>query len=154
MTPIAPPLTFMAEVRCEVGDLVTLGPAPFGERRMVPLLGGTVVGPELNGEVLPGGADWQWLRSDGALEIEAHYIVATTDGTRIEVQSRGLRHGPPDVMARLARGEPVAPHEYFFRTALRFTTGAAAWEHLNRVMGVAVGRREARRVVLDFWRVG
>ena len=148
-----PPLTFMAEVRCDVGELLTLGEAPFGERRCVPLLGGTVEGPELRGTIVPGGTDWQWQRRDGVLEISAHYVVATPDGARVEVISEGLRHGPPEVMARLARGEPVAASEYFFRTALRFRTGHAAWSHLNQVMALASGRREARRVLLEFWRL-
>jgi hypothetical protein len=151
--PTAPLLTWMAEVRCDVGELLTLGPAPMGERRCVALLGGSVEGPELQGMIVPGGSDWQWQRADGVLEIGAHYIVATHDGGHVEVQSTGLRHGPPEVMARLARGEAVRPDEYFFRTALRFCTGAPAWLHLNRTMALATGRREARRVVLDFWRL-
>ena len=154
MNPTAPSLTYMAEVRCDVGEVMSLGPAPLGERRFVALLGGSVAGPELEGRILGGGSDWQWSRSDGALEISAHYIIATPEGGRIEVQSVGLRHGPPEVLARLARGEAVAAHEYFFRTALRFATGAPAWAHLNKVMGLAVGRRDPRQVVLEFWRVG
>jgi hypothetical protein len=144
----------MAQVRCEVGELVTLGMGPYGERRCVPLLGGSVQGPELNGEILPGGTDWQTLRADGALDIGAHYVIRSGDGALIEVQSNGLRHGPPDVMARLARGEAVDAAEYFFRTLMRFTTGHPAWLHLNKVMAIAAGRREARRVVLDVWRLG
>ncbi|MBL8289706.1 MAG: DUF3237 domain-containing protein [Rubrivivax sp.] len=150
----APGLTYLTQVRCDVGELLTLGPAPAGERRVVPLLGGEVSGPALVGRIVPGGADWQWNRSDGALEIAAHYVIETAEGARIEVQSNGLRHGPAAVLARLARGEAVAPHEYFFRTLMRFATGHAAYEHLNRVMAVASGRREARRVVLDVWQLG
>ena len=149
-----PALTYLTQVRCEVGDLLTLGPAPLGERRCVPLLGGNVLGPGLNGRILPGGADWQWSRSDNVLEIAAHYMIETPDGARIEVQSDGLRHGPPEVLARLARGEDVDSSEYFFRTLMRFTTGHAAYAHLNRVMALARGRREARRVVLDVWQIG
>jgi hypothetical protein len=152
--PSAPALTYFTQVRCDVGEILTLGPAPLGERRCVPLLGGSVVGPGLNGRILPGGTDWQWSRSDGALEISAHYIIETSEGARIEVQSNGLRHGPPEVLARLARGEAVPAHEYFFRTLMRFATGHAAYAHLNRAMALARGRREARRVVLDVWQVG
>ena len=151
----APPILLpMAQVRCEVGDVLTLGPGPYGERRVVPLLGGTVQGPELNGEIVPGGTDWQTLRADGVLDIGAHYAVRTADGALVEVQSNGLRHGPPSTMARLARGGAVDPTEYFFRTLMRFTTGHPAWLHLNKVMAVASGRREARLVVLDVWRLG
>ena len=143
----------MCQVRCEVGALVTLGPGPYGERRFVPLGGGTVRGPELNGTLVEGGVDWQVARADGALDIGAHYVIRTDDGALVEVQSNGLRHGPPEVMARLARGEAVATHEYFFRTLVRFTTGHPDWQHLNKVMAIAVGQREARLVVLDFFRL-
>ena len=149
-----PALQPMCRVVCEVGELVSLGgPAKHGERRYVPLLGGTVEGPELSGSILPGGVDWQVLRADGVLEIAAHYVIRTPDGALVEVQSDGLRHGPAPVMARLARGEPVGRDEYFFRTLMRFTTGAPDWLHLNRVMALAVGQREARTVLLDVYRI-
>ncbi|HWP19320.1 MAG TPA: DUF3237 domain-containing protein [Burkholderiaceae bacterium] len=150
---VVPTLVPMARIHCEVGPLVTLGAGPTGERRYVPLRGGTVSGPELNGQVIEGGVDWQLGRADGVLEIAAHYAVRLEDGSLVEVRSDGLRHGPPAVMARLARGEPVDPHEYFFRTLMRFATGAPAWAHLNAVMAVASGRREAHRVVLDVYRL-
>jgi len=129
--PAPPALVAMAQVRCEVGALVSLGQAKHGERRYVPLGKGTVRGPELNGTLVEGGVDWQIARADGVLEIAAHYVIRTDDGALVEVQSDGLRHGPPEVMARLARGEPVARDEYFFRTVVRFTTGAPQWLHLN-----------------------
>ena len=151
--PPAPCLLPMTRIRCEVGALVTLGAGPWGERRYVPLGGGSAAGPELNGTLVEGGVDWQVNRSDGALDIAAHYVIRTDDGALVEVQSQGLRHGAPEVMARLARGERVEPHEYFFRTLMRFTTGAPSWAHLNKVMAVAVGQREARAVLLDVYRL-
>jgi Protein of unknown function (DUF3237) len=153
-TPPAPPeLIPLTQVRCEVGALVSLGAAAYGERRYVPLLGGTVAGPELNGRIVEGGVDWQVNRADGVLDIAAHYVIRADDGALIEVQSDGMRHGPAEVMARLARGEPVARNEYFFRTLMRFQTGAPAWVHLNKVMALAVGQREAKLVVLDVYRI-
>ncbi|MFY9513200.1 MAG: DUF3237 domain-containing protein [Rubrivivax sp.] len=151
--PPPPPLLAMARVRCEVGALVSLGPAKYGERRYVPLGGGTVQGPELNGTLVEGGIDWQVARADGVLDIAAHYVIRTDDGALVEVQSEGLRHGPPEVMARLARGENVPREAYFFRTVVRFTTGAPAWLHLNRTLALAVGQREARLVLLDLYRI-
>jgi hypothetical protein len=151
--PAPPRLEPMAQVRCEVGVLVSLGPAKYGERRYVPLLGGTVTGPELNGMVVAGGVDWQVNRADGVLDIAAHYVIRAADGALIEVQSDGMRHGSADVMARLGRGEPVARDAYFFRTLMRFQTGALAWAHLNKVMAIAVGQREAQLVVLDVYRI-
>jgi hypothetical protein len=151
--PPAPALIPMAQVRCEVGELVTLGATPLGERRYVPLGGGSVSGPELNGAIVEGGVDWQLNRADGVLEIAAHYVVRTDDGALVEIRSDGYRHGPPAVMARLARGEQVAREDYFFRTVVRFTTGAPAWAHLNKVMALACGEREARLVKLDLYRI-
>jgi hypothetical protein len=152
--PAPPALVPMTRIRCEVGALVTLGPAKYGERRYVPLGAGTVQGPELNGTLVEGGVDWQVQRADGVTDIAAHYVIRTDDGALVEVQSEGMRHGPPEVMVRLARGEPVARNEYFFRTVVRFTTGAPQWLHLNKVLAIAVGQREARLVLLDLYRIG
>ncbi len=151
--PAPPALLPMTHIDCEVAPLVTLGNGPHGERRYVPLGGGTVAGPELNGTLVEGGIDWQLLRADEVLEIAAHYVIRCDDGALIEVRSDGMRHGPAEVMQRLARGEPVARDEYFFRTLVRFTTGAPAWLHLNKVMALACGQRDARQVRLDLYRI-
>lgn len=152
--PPPPMLLPMAQIRCEVGPLITLGPGHHGERRYVPLGSGTVSGPELQGELVPGGVDWQIHRADGVLDIAAHYVIRAKDGALIEVRSEGYRHGPAEVMARLARGEQVPPQAYFFRTLMRFQTGAPAWRHLNGVLAVAVGQRQADAVLLDVYRIG
>lgn len=151
---VPPTLVHLTRVVCEVGSLVSLGgPAKHGERRFVPILGGLARGPELSGELLPGGVDWQVQRADGVTEISAHYVIRCEDDALIEVQSDGLRHGTPEIMARLARGEAVPAQDYFFRTMVSFTTGHPAWLHLNKVMVLAVGQRQATQVKLDFWRI-
>ena len=154
-TPLPPPpaLLPLAQVICEVGPVVSLGAGPHGERRYVALGGGSVRGPELNGTLVTGGVDWQVNRADGALDIAAHYVIRADDGALIEVQSNGLRQAPPEVMARLAAGQPVARDEYYFRTLVRFTTGAPQWQHLNRILAIAVGQREPAHVKLDFYRL-
>jgi hypothetical protein len=151
--PPPPALLPMTHIDCQVGTLVTLGPGPYGERRYIPLGGGTVRGPEVNGTLVEGGVDWQVNRADGVLDIAAHYVIRAGDGGLIEVQSDGMRHGPPEVMARLARGDAVARDEYFFRTLMRFQTGAPQWLHLNKVMALAAGQRQAKLVVLDVYRI-
>ena len=134
--PTPPALRPLARIVCEVGPLVSLGATAAGERRYVPLLGGTVQGDGFSGSVIAGGVDWQLARADGALEIAAHYALRLDGiGAVVEVRSNGLRHGPPEVMARLARGEEVDAAEYFFRTLVVFTTGAPRWAHLNKVYG-------------------
>jgi hypothetical protein len=152
--PPPPALVPMTRIVCAVDEVVTLGAAPYGERRYVALGAGTVQGPELNGSVVEGGIDWQLRRADGVLDIAAHYVVRTHDGALVEVRSEGMRHGPPDVMERLGRGEAVPPDQYFFRTVMRFTTGDPRWQHLNRTIAIARGEREARAVKLDVYRLG
>lgn len=152
--PPPPALVPMTQIVCEVGALVSLGRGRFGERRYVPLGGGSVRGPELNGTVVEGGVDWQTQRDDGVLEIAAHYVIRTSDGALVEVRSDGLRHGPPAVMAQLARGESPPSDTYFFRTLMRFETGDPRWLHLNKVMALACGARQARSVSLDIYRIG
>src|SRR5689334_6209173 len=92
-------------IEAELAPILNLGRTPVGERRIIDIRGGSVRGPKLNGRVLPGGADWQVIRADGAADISARYTIETDQGACILVSSDGLRHGPPDVIARLARGE-------------------------------------------------
>jgi hypothetical protein len=140
-------------ISCELANILDLGPAPFGHRRVVNILGGPVSGAQLSGRVLPGGADWQIMAADGALDIHAHYTIESDTGALIEVDSRGLRTGPPDVLARLARGEEVDPALYYFRTVMRFATAhpSAAW--MNRILALARGAREKNAVRLDVYEV-
>lgn len=140
-------LELLFELEAQVGPPQSLGSTPMGERRLVPILGGQFAG-RLTGKVLPGGADWQILRSDGFADIDARYQLETTDGDRVEVRSRGLRHGPPDVIARLAAGEPVPRDAYYFRTAMRFETAAPALDWLKVTLAVALGERRADAVRL------
>jgi len=119
-----------------------IGPVPHGTRRTAPLAGGTFEGPRLRGTVLPGGsADWLLLRTDGVLELDLRITLQTDDGARISMRSFGLRHGPPDVIAAIGRGETVDPASYYFRTTPRFETGHSAYEFLNRMITVATGDR-------------
>jgi hypothetical protein len=137
---------FHAQV--EVGEVLSLGRTSRGERRFIPITGGVFRGERLAGRVLPGGADWQVVRADGAADLDARYVLQTDGGALIHVRSQGLRHGPPEVLARLAAGEVVDPASYYFRTALRFETSAAELDWLNRIIAVARGARRARVVEL------
>jgi Protein of unknown function (DUF3237) len=140
-------------IDAELEAITDLGRTPYGGRRVIGILGGTVRGPKLNGRILPGGADWQIIRSDGATDISARYMIETDAGARILVASDGLRHGPPEVLAALAQGDSVDPSLYYFRTAMRFETADPAVDWLNRILAVARGQREARSVRLDVYQV-
>src|SRR5689334_23330821 len=115
-----PALEFIFGVEVAVAPPLVVGESSRGLRRIVPLLGGSVRGPRLQGEVLPGGADWQYVRPDGVLSLEARYTIRTEDNALIQVINRGLRHGPPEVMERIFRGEGVAAEEYYFRSVAEF----------------------------------
>ena len=140
-------------IRCEVANILDLGPAPFGHRRVVNLLGGTVSGARLNGRIVPGGADWQIMAADGALDIHARYTIESDAGALIQVDSRGVRNGPPDVMSRLGRGEDVDPSLYYFRTVMRFETAHPSTAWLNRILALAKGAREKNAVRLEVYEV-
>jgi hypothetical protein len=151
-TPAMPGLEYLVAIDAEVGDVVTLGTGPLGERRVVDILGGSFEGPRLRGKVL-GGQDWQIVRSDGVLDLDARYTMQAEGGGKVRVVSQGYRHGPPEVMARLARGEDVDPASYFFRTAIRFETGDAELAWLNKALAIATAVRKARRVQINAWRL-
>ena len=118
-----------------------LGDVPHGTRVIAAITSGTFEGPRLRGKVLPGGGDWTLLRSDGVLELDLRITLETADGARILMTSLGLRHGPPEVLAALARGESVDPSTYYFRTAPRFETSAPRYAFLNGLIAVASGDR-------------
>ncbi|HTC33519.1 MAG TPA: DUF3237 domain-containing protein [Bryobacteraceae bacterium] len=150
-SPIAPELRFAFELDVEVGTPLDLGQTQAGHRRIVPIAGGVVSGPRLEGRVLPVGADWQILRPDGTADLDARYTIQTGDGALIYVVNRGVRHGPPEVLARLNRGERVDPGSYYFRSAASFETGAPQYSWLTRAIIVATGERYPDKVAIRFW---
>jgi hypothetical protein len=150
--PPAPKLEFAFVTTAAVGPLVDLGDTAHGRRRIVPILGGTFDGPGLKG-VVRGGSDWQIVRADGVLEIEASYYLEADDGALITIVNRGVRRATPEVMERLNRGEIVAPDEVYFRTAPRFETSAPAYQWMTSTTFVGVGERRATEVIINFWKV-
>ena len=130
-----------------------LGDTPQGRRRIIGITGGRFTGERLSGRVLPGGADWQVIRSDGVADLDARYTLETEDGARIYVRNRGLRHGPAEVIKRLAAGEAVDPKTYYMRTTPSFETGDARYAWLNRMVCVATGARRAAAVELEVFEI-
>ena len=120
-----------------------IGAGPHGMRVTAPITDGHFEGPRLHGKVLAGGGDWTLLRGDGVLELDLRLTLETDDGALIHMTSFGLRHGPPEVIAAIARGERVDPSTYYFRTTPRFETSHPKYEFLNRLLAVASGDRRA-----------
>lgn len=131
-------------LRVTVATPQSVGAVPHGTRRTVPLMGGDFEGPRLRGTVLPhGSGDWLLLRADGVLELDFRATLRTDDGAFISMRSFGLRHGPLDVIAAIARGEAVDPATYYFRTTPRFETAHPSYSFLNHLVTVASGDRRA-----------
>ena len=142
---------FKAEI--ELAPPQELGAGPLGRRRIVGITGGRFFGERLSGRVLAGGADWQVIRTDGVADLDARYTLETHDGALIYVRNRGYRHGPEEVLRRLARGENVDPGQYYMRTTPLFETGDARYAWLNRIVCVATGARRAAAVELEVFEV-
>lgn len=131
------------ELRLQVPEIVDLGDTPAGRRRIATVAGGVFEGERLKGTVVgaPAG-DWLLQRSDGVVTLDVRLQLRTDDGALIYMRYHGLRHGPPEVMARIAAGESVDPATYYFRIAPAFETSAPKYQWLNRLLAVGTGRRE------------
>jgi hypothetical protein len=151
MEPPKPELEFLARFSVDlVAPIWELGKtSDLGKRRIIPITGGKFEGPKLTGEIMNNGADWQIVTDDGLAIIDTRYLLKTNDGAYIMLQTRGYRYGPPEVMARVARGEVVDPKEYFFRVYAQFETSAPQYLWLNRAMGIGMAMRLGNAVVYD-----
>jgi uncharacterized protein DUF3237 len=150
-----PSLKRVYRLEATLGDPLDLGDVVQGHRRIVPLTGGTFTGPELIGTLLPGvSADWQIVLPDGTALGDIRYTLRTDDGALLYVQSRGVRHGSPEVLARLGRGDDVDASEYTFRTSTQIETAAADLDWLNKGVFIGVAGRQAERVIYETYLVG
>jgi Protein of unknown function (DUF3237) len=130
-----------------------LGDTPQGRRRIIAITGGRFSGERLSGRVLAGGADWQLIRADGVADLDARYTLETSDGALVYVRNRGYRHGPPEIIRKLAAGEAVDPSLYYMRTTPRFETGDTRYGWLNRIICVAAGARRRDAVELEVFEI-
>ncbi len=149
-----PRLTLVYRLEAALGEPLDVGDVSQGHRRIIPLTGGTFAGPELNGKLLPGAsADWQIVLPDGTALGDIRYTLETDDGAILYVQSRGVRHGSAEVLARLARGEDVDASEYTFRVATQIETASARLDWLNRGVFIGVAGRRPGGVIYETYLV-
>jgi Protein of unknown function (DUF3237) len=149
-----PRLTRIYRLEATLGQPLDLGDVFQGHRRIVPQTGGTFTGPELNGKLLPGAsADWQIVLPDGTALGDIRYTLQTDTGELLYVQSRGVRHGSAEVLARLARGEDVGASEYTFRTSTQIETAAPALDWMNKGIFISVGGRQTDGVIYETYLV-
>ncbi len=150
-----PRLTLVYHLEVSLGAPLELGDTPAGRRRFIPLTGGTFTGPQLSGTLVPGvSADWQTVLPDGTALGDVRYTLRTQAGDLIAVRARSVRHGSPEVLARLARGDTVDPAAYVFRGITGIETAAPALDWLNKGVFVTVGARLPAGVAYETYLVG
>ena len=143
---------YVFTITAHIGDVVTAGETGHGVRRIIPIVGGEVRG-EITGKVCPFGADFQIIRPNELIELEAKYALQTDDGAVIYVENKGIRFGPVELLQKLKRGEPVDPALIYCRTSPKFETGHEKYRWLMERLFVASVARHADRVIIDVHQV-
>ena len=151
MTPVIE-TKYVFTITAHIDPVVSAGEIGHGVRRIVPIIGGEVRG-EVNGKVCPFGADFQIIRPNELIELEAKYALQTDDGAIVYVENKGIRFGPVELLQKLKRNEPVDPKLIYFRTVPRFETGHAKYRWLMESLFVASAARHADRVIIDVHQV-
>lgn len=137
----------------QVKGLSVVGATPGHDRRIGEITGGQFEGERLRGRILSGGSDWQSLRADGATTLDVRLVMETDDNVLIGVSYLGLRHGPKEVLDRIARGEKVSPSEYYMRATPYYETASEKYGWLNRVVSVAYGHRMAGGAIYQVFEI-
>ena len=144
---------YVFTITARIGEVTTAGEIGHGVRRIIPIVGGEVKGERVNGKVLAFGADFQIIRPNELIELEARYALETDDGAVVYVENKGIRFGPVELLQRLKRGEPVDPKLIYCRTVPKFETGAEKYRWLMENLFVGSAARHADRVVIDVHQV-
>jgi Protein of unknown function (DUF3237) len=144
---------YVFTITAAIGEVTSAGDTGHGVRRIIPIIGGEVRGPDVNGKVCAFGADFQIIRPNELIELEAKYAFETDDGAVIYVENKGIRFGPVELLQKLKRGEPVDPTLIYFRTVPKFETGAEKYRWLMEHIFIASAARHADRVVIDVHQV-
>jgi hypothetical protein len=148
-----PVLEFFCTLDVRLGPIMELGNGQAGKRRIIPIIGGSVSGPHVSGEILNLGADWQTVFVGGTAELDTRYAMRTNDGALIEIRNFGYRHGPEAVMKRVANGELVDPGEYYMRTHARLETGDERYSWVNDMLFVGTGGRKNSSVEISLYAI-
>ena len=140
-------------LQIEVKPPSVIGATPGYDRRVGEITGGRFEGERLRGKILSGGSDWQSLRSDGTTTLNVRLVMESDDGALIGMTYPGMRHGPKEVLDRIARGEKVSPTEYYMRATPYYETASEKYDWLNRIVSVAYGHRMAGGAIYQVFEV-
>ena len=154
MTLPAPQLEHVCDLAVTISAPIEVGLTPAGLRRMIPITGGTVTGPRLNGKVMAGGADFQLILNGGTqAHLDARYVMELDDGSRVFVQNTALRVASLENSQRIMHGQPVDPSAVYFRCQPKMEATAPQWAWLSESQFIGTGRRAPDGVFLSFYRV-
>jgi hypothetical protein len=149
-----PSLEHLCDLAVTIAAPVEVGQTPAGLRRMIPITGGTVTGPRVNGKVLAGGADFQLILGGGTqAHLDARYVIELGDGSRVFVQNTALRVASLENSQRIMNGQPVNPDEVYFRCQPKLEATSPQWAWLSESQFIGVGRRAPDGVFMSFYRV-
>lgn len=154
MTLPPPALEHVCDLAVTIASPIEVGQTPAGLRRMIPITGGTVAGPRLNGKVMAGGADFQLILAGGTqAHLDARYVIELDDGSRVFVQNTALRVASLENSQRIMNGQPVNPNEVYFRCQPKLEATTPEWAWLSESQFIGIGRRAPDGVYLSFYRV-
>ena len=148
-----PQLEHVCTLDVKLDPIKEIGHGRAGTRRIIPIIGGAVTGPKLQGHIFNVGADWQTIFADGTAELDTRYAMETHDGAVIEIINYGFRHGPPDIIAALAEGKTVDPVSYYMRTHARLETGDPRYAWVNRLLFIGTGTRLESSVKVELFSI-
>lgn len=152
--PAAPELKYFGTLNIEVAQPVEVGRTHAGQRRVIPITGGTLTGPGVSGTILDAGADFQVIRSATESDLDARYVIELDDGARVFVTNMAYRTGSAEDIAAIAEGKKVPAERIYFRCAPRFEvadTANTSWQWLESTVVIGSGRREPDAVIIDLW---
>jgi len=152
MTPVLQ-TRYVFTITARIGEVTTAGETGHGVRRIIPIIGGEVRGEKVNGKVCPFGADFQIIRPNELIELEARYAFETDDGATVYVENKGIRFGPVELLERLKRGEAVDPELIYCRTVPKFETGSEKYRWLMEHVFIGSAARRPDHVIIDVHQV-
>jgi hypothetical protein len=141
-------------ITMKLPPILELGDTPAGNRRVFTVSGGEFNGDRLRGEVLPqASSDLLLVRADGSFQQDVRLLLRTNDGALILMTYRGVRNASAEVSARIARGERVAPSDYYLRTAPFFETSSSTYAWLNKMVSIGMGERQPDGVTYEVFEI-
>jgi hypothetical protein len=148
-----PKLKHFATLNVDVSPAQEIGVSSHGERRIIPIKGGTARGLDWQGKILNGGADYQLIISPRMAHLDAHYVVEVENGERIYVHNRAIRVAEPDVTDKIKKGIPVDPDLIYFRCSPVFETSSSSLQWITERIFIGSGIRRPDLVELQIYEV-